>query len=191
MATNIIDTVRKNLGLPELQKIDPNFQETRKASAQSQADRLTQAALPAVMAGLYRMTRTEEGARELANNYVRHGNLSAIFRGHEQEVVRKVAAYAGVSEEAAITTMQGIADESVNVLNDAVGPDASFERMEHFMNGQRREILTHLPAALQMGETLGDETLDDRTQKMEGPVSSFVNRIGDTLSDGEQKQGEF
>ena len=59
------------------------------------------------------------------------------------------------------------------------------------MNGQRHNILVYLPAALSMGDVLDDETLDDKTNKMEGPVSSFMHKIENTLSDGDKKKGIF
>jgi hypothetical protein len=49
------------------------------------------------------------------------------------------------------------------------------------MNSQRHSILSHLPAAMKMGDVLNEETFDDRTNKMEGPVSSFLHRIEDIL----------
>ena len=39
-----------------------------------------------------------------------------------------------------------------------------------------------MPAALNMGELLHDNTLDDNTNKMEGPVSSLIQRIGSAFS---------
>lgn len=191
MATNIIETVQKNLGLPPLQKIDPNNQETTGKKAESTVDKLSQAALPAVLAALYRLTRMEDSTMELVNSDVQSDCLSSLFRGQDHEAVAKVAQYAGVSAEVARTTMEEIADESVVVLRRAVGENPGYEKVEHYMNGQRHHILVYLPAALQMGEILHDETLDDRTNKMEGPVSTFMHKLGDKLSDGESTSGTF
>ena len=52
------------------------------------------------------------------------------------------------------------------------------------MKGQRHNILLYLPAAMQMGDLLNDDTLDDRTNKMEGPISNFVHTIENKLSGG-------
>ncbi|MEO7924436.1 MAG: hypothetical protein ABIR30_12220 [Chitinophagaceae bacterium] len=52
------------------------------------------------------------------------------------------------------------------------------------MNDQRHNILVYLPAALNLGDLLKDESLDDRTNKMEGPVSNFMHKIEDILSQG-------
>ena len=117
--------------------------------------------------------------------------LREIFRGQDAEAVAKVARYANVSEEVAREAMSEIAGESVKVLREEAGDDPHYEKVEHYMNRQRHEILVHLPAALQMGQLLEDDTMDDRTNKMEGPVSTFMNKLGDNLADGESKQGTF
>jgi hypothetical protein len=41
-----------------------------------------------------------------------------------------------------------------------------------------------LPPALQMGDLLNDNTMDDRTNKMEGPISSMMHSIENKLSGG-------
>jgi hypothetical protein len=40
----------------------------------------------------------------------------------------------------------------------------------------------YLPAALQIGVLLNDDTLDDATNKMEGPISSLMQKIGAAFS---------
>ena len=50
------------------------------------------------------------------------------------------------------------------------------------MNDQRHGILVHLPAAMQMGDVLNEESLDDRTNKMEGPISNFMHAIENKFS---------
>jgi hypothetical protein len=40
-----------------------------------------------------------------------------------------------------------------------------------------------------MGYLLGDESMDDRTNKMEGPISSFMHTIEDKFSGGSKKEG--
>jgi hypothetical protein len=35
---------------------------------------------------------------------------------------------------------------------------------------------------MNFGDILHDETLDDRTNKMEGPISNFMHKIEDKLS---------
>jgi hypothetical protein len=51
-----------------------------------------------------------------------------------------------------------------------------------FFSNQRNNILLYLPAELKMGELLHNDTLDDNTNKMEGPVSSLMQSIGSAFS---------
>ena len=58
------------------------------------------------------------------------------------------------------------------------------EKIRLFMSSQRHNILVHLPAALQLGDFLHDNAMDDRTNKMEGPVSNVMHTIENKLSGG-------
>ena len=90
--------------------------------------------------------------------------------------MKKVADYAGVSVDEAQRNMEDISIEAVRLVKDSV-KNADAEKLRSYMNSQRHTILSHLPAALKMGDTLNEETFDDRTNKMEGPVSSFLHKI--------------
>ena len=191
MAANIVETIQKNLGLPPLKKIDPNIQEAKDLEYTSTPGKLAQAAVPAVLTALYRLSKTEEGSASLLFNRNADECMTEIFHGHSPEAVAKVAEYAGTSPEVAGDTMKKVAFESVRTLQQALGNDPSYEKIRNYMNGQRHNILVHLPATLHMGDILNDETLDDRTNKMEGPVSSMMHKIENKLSAGEQTQGTF
>ena len=71
--------------------------------------------------------------------------------------------------------MENIADEAVNNVRTSAGTKSSFEGLRTFMEGQRHNILVYLPPALKIGDILNDEAMDDRTNKMEGPVSGFMH----------------
>jgi hypothetical protein len=53
---------------------------------------------------------------------------------------------------------------------------------------EKPNILMYLPAALQMGHLLNDETIDDRIHKMEGPVSGFMNVFGEIFNQSEKSK---
>ena len=46
----------------------------------------------------------------------------------------------------------------------------------------RHIILSHLPGAIEIGSILNDNTLDDRTNKMNGPVSGIMHSIEKTFA---------
>jgi hypothetical protein len=187
MATSLVETIQKNLGYAPLCKVDPNIQEPKEKSAPDSSQRLAQAAIPAALTALYKLTRTEEGCRTIIANDGNTDWLGTIFEGRENVAVDKVARYAGTTETEAESAMENIADEAVRVLKSAANPRTP-EGLRAFMEVQRHHILVYLPAAMQMGDVLNDEALDDRTNKMEGPVSGFMHRIENLLSKGDQSK---
>ncbi len=187
MANNIVETIQKNLGFPPLQKIDPNIQETKEKVPRQTEEKLAQAAIPAVLAALYKFTRTDDGCRAVSSESDHPDWLGTLFEGKEKWAVDKVAQYSGVTTEKAESLMENIADESINSVKKSAGTKSP-DNIRTFMNGQRHNILVYLPAAMKMGDVLNDETLDDRTNKMEGPVSGFMHKIENALSKGDESK---
>ena len=175
---NLLETVQTKLGYEPLKKVDPNTQEINEVRNMTPDQKLAQAAIPAVLAGLIKYSDSPEGI-----NIIRGDNrnlLHQIYQGKEQYAVKQVAEYSGVSEEDTQTRMERISEESVSAVRQNVQtPDA--EKLRSYMKSQRHVILNHLPAALKMGDLLNEENFDDRTNKMEGPVSSFMHKIENLL----------
>jgi hypothetical protein len=182
--TNLVETVQNDLGLPPIKKIDPNIQETKEKNLQTPEEKLAQAAIPAVLTALYSFTRFDEGCSVILSKTERSDWLHVLFAGKENIAVKRVADYAVVSKAEAKKLMQKIAKEAVEVLKKEAGEDPTIESVRTVMDFQRHNILVRLPAAMQMGDLLNEETLDDRTNKMEGPVSNFLHKIEDILSKG-------
>jgi len=183
MKANIVEVIQKNLEYPELQKIDPNIQETKDNYIQSPVEKLAQAAIPAVLAGLYRLSRTAEGAAVLLQP-PKTNWLPDLFGDKKDGAVQKVAGYAGTDTAETRSQMENIATEAIRILRKDTGEDATPEKVKKYMSDHRHNILVYLPAAMAIGGMLDDEALDDRTNKMEGPVSNMVHKIEDKLSGG-------
>jgi hypothetical protein len=77
------------------------------------------------------------------------------------------------------------ADVSIIILQEQFANNVIIDAVMSFMSGQRDNILVFLPGPLQLGEMLHDDTLDDNTNKMEGPVSSLMHKIENIFSEGE------
>ena len=179
MVTNIVEAIEKNLGYQPLKKVDPNTQEIKDAQKMTPEEKLPQAAIPAVLAGMIKYSDGKDGISLLSNTENKNW-LGTIYCGKEQDAVRKVSEYAGVPAVDVQQHMERIANEAVRIVNDVVKtPDS--EKLRSFMNSQRHSILSHLPASMKMGDVLNEETFDDRTNKMEGPVSSFLHKIEDII----------
>jgi hypothetical protein len=188
MATNIIEALQMNLGYGQLEKVDPNSQQVTDRESN---EKLGQAAIPAVLTALYKLTRTEEGARQLLNDKPQGEWGNIIYKGKSGEAVEKVAQYAGVPVTQASTHMDKIAEHAVKLIREAAGKQPTPQKIQTYMNSQRHNILVYLPAALNMGDVLNDETLDDKTNKMEGPVSNVMHKIENTFSSADKKEGNF
>ena len=179
MVTNIVDAIQQKLGYPPLKKVDPNTQEIKDARKMSPGEKLPQAAIPAVLAAAIKYSDGKDGISLLTEDHNKNW-LTTIYCGKENDAVKKVADYSGVSTDEARKHMESISMETVEIVKEFVKtPDA--EKLRSFMNSQRHSILSHLPAAMKMGDVLNEETFDDRTNKMEGPVSSFLHRIEDII----------
>jgi len=179
MVTNLIEAVQKNLGYQPLKKVDPNTQEISDSNKMSPEQKLQQAAIPAVLAAMIKYSDGTEGITILTNNDNKDW-LGTIYSGKEKDAIKKVSEYAGVSQEQAEGHMENISDEAVKIVRDLIKPPDA-EKLRSLMNSQRHSILSHLPASMKMGDILNEETFDDRTNKMEGPISSFLHRIEDIL----------
>jgi ribosomal protein L7/L12 len=175
MVTNLVDAIQKNLGYPPLGKVDPNSQEIKGAKKMSSAQKLPQAAIPAVLAAMIKYSDGTDGINLLTLHENRNW-LGTFYSRKEKEAIKKVADYAGVGMDEAQRNMEDISNEAVRLVRESV-KNADAEKLRSYMNSQRHSILSHLPAVLKIGDTLNEETFDDRTNKMEGPVSSFLHKI--------------
>lgn len=181
---NLLEVIEHNLGLPPLQKIDPNTQEVNENKVQSNTEKLSQAAITAVMAGLYLFATYKEGAEAILRGNKSTDWVDTVFKTRKQEAIRRVAEYAEVPIEKAAALMDQVAREVVRITSEQVQGEARPNEVNEFFTQQRDKILQYLPAALQMGQLLKDDTLDDRTNKMRGPVSGFMHIVEKVFSSG-------
>jgi hypothetical protein len=184
MIQNLVDGVQKNLGF-ELKKIDPNVQGIKPNNIESE-DKLNQAAASAVLVALYKYSRSDEGAEQILCGDISQNWLQTMFGNEADNAAKKVANYALVSNERAVDQMNLIAQECVKTVRDK--RPMSLKDVKNMIASEKPAILMYLPPALQMGELLNDETIDDRTHKMEGPVSGFMNSFGEIFNQSEKSK---
>ena len=172
MEANIIKRIEAILGNNDsLQKINPNTQ----SPVSDQSISVDDAIVPAILAGFYKKTRDEAGANELLTQ-TSNNTFDIIFGDQKDNIVKSVANYAGTSESNAFTQMHQAADAIHKyVVGNLKHQDAA--SLMNYFTSQRTKILTQLPADLKMGELLNDSTIDDKTNKMEGPMSGLMHGI--------------
>jgi hypothetical protein len=182
MSVNLSETIQKNLGYPALHKADPNSQAVKDSSKQPDIHPLGQGAIPAVLTGLYRYVQTDEGAADFLRGDNSTGWADRIFNWDKNMAVRKIAAYADQPAIVVENTIDDIANEAVKVVKANLPANGGIKEVKLFFNDQRNIILSYLPAALHMGDLLHDAELDDKTNKMEGPISTMMHNIGSAFS---------
>lgn len=177
MAKNLVESIQTNLGFPELHKIDPNTQAVKESRSVVESKNLGQAAIPAVLMGLYKYGNTEMGSEDILRGNSSTNWLNVFFGDKKDEAIEKVSSYAGNSSEEAAGKMEEIAKEAVRLIRENTPHGAKFSDVKSYVAQQRSNILLYLPAELQISELVGDNTLDDRTNKMEGPMSNSMHFI--------------
>lgn len=172
MTHNIVELIQKNLGYPPLKKVDPNIQEVPEVAATPNimSESFAQAAIPATLVGLFVYVHSKEGEIDVKNKA--HANwMDTFFGRHSEEVVERVANYAGTDPGLTRKEMEKIAEEAIRIANEKKGDGA----IKLFFVNQRNTILSYLPAALQLGEVMNNDAFDDRTNKMHGPMSDHMH----------------
>ena len=182
MSIDLLETLQKNLGYPALQKIDPNTEAVVVDDKMPEEHKFSQAAIPAVLTAFYKYVQADEGAASFLRGDSSSNWVSKIFLGNQMEVVQKITAYSKEPGEDSIAKLNAMANETVKVVKENLPAGAEVKDVKLFFSSQRTKILLYLPAALNMGELLKDDTLDDNTNKMEGPISSLMHSIGAAFS---------
>lgn len=187
MSINLLEAVQIQMGYPALQKIDPNIPELAVILSTPNGHRFSQAAIPGILTALYKYSRTDEGVKNILKGNDYTDWIDLIFADIKQNAIQRIAFYSYYSMQNAEHKMNAIAAFSVRIIKETLPVESSIPDVKKFIAGQRSNILPYLPAVLQMRELLYDNTLDDPTHKMEGPVSNITNARGDRFSDGELK----
>jgi hypothetical protein len=171
MSIQLAKQIQKNLGYPALQEVNPDTQDIENKTP---SGLLTQASVATVLAGIYRYSKNMDNVHtiflETPENW-----LAKLFGDKEELVIEKVQEYTGASDNNVANTMNDVAYEAIKIIRKEAGN--STDDIRNLMTAERHDILKYLPGPLQMGTILNDNTLDDRTNKMEGPVSTFIHKV--------------
>jgi hypothetical protein len=185
MAINLIEAIQKEMGYAPLRKIDPNETHTS-IEFTNQSARLAQAAIPATLAGLYKLSRTPEGCEKILSGNFYTDKVNKTFGAEAEEMVSHISDFASVAREKAHTTCEAIAECAIKIMRNNLKPSPAVMDVRDFFTTQRNNILPYLVPDLKTGNIIKDDTIDDRTNKMKGPVSSFMHLIEKFFSDSDE-----
>jgi hypothetical protein len=177
---NIIETIQKNLGFDNLKKIDPNTQETVGEDNALGNAAVAQAGIPAILLGIY--NKLEENPDLNALGAEKGNLLESIFGKSTEVVVQQVENYSKVRDKHIAQQLEHIASESLRVIKEGVGDKPDENHIRNFVAKNKPDTLLYLPPSLELGTILKNNNLDDRTGKMEGPVSTFMRKVEKTFN---------
>jgi hypothetical protein len=172
MPVHLIQALCQQENIPMLPKIDPNTQDAPEGS-----DHLMQAVIPSVLAGFYKLTRSEQNALMICEEDFSVDWTSVLFGVQQKTLIEAIAAYSGNSEEVVADKIKEICGKCVILLCGNAQQKISTASIKDIFTQQRSDILQHLPAAIDIGKIVDDTTLDDRTNKMDGPLSGVMHSI--------------
>lgn len=177
MSIHLLEKIQQNLGYPALKKIDPNIQDVALDPTMPSQASFAQAAIPAVLAALYKFLKTNEAANLLLQEDHTNSWMEIIFEDKKAELIKRIASYSTYTQEKAERKVDEIANEAVRLIKENIQLPDQKASIQNIISDDRNNILPYLPAVLNIGELLGDTTIDDKTNKMEGPISSLMHKI--------------
>lgn len=187
MSTTIIDMMANKEGMDTLPKVDPNTQ-SNSSEEGPEVNLLSQAAITSVLAAFYKYSRDENSAEAIlqANEIMEWPDK--LFGHNKSNLVVKIASYAGVSAAQAKAKVIKVIADFIQVIKEVINDNAG-KSVKSVLTEERNNILLHLPAVLGIGKMIDDTTLDDRTNKMEGPVSGLMHAIEKTFAGSDNTKG--
>jgi hypothetical protein len=173
---NLVESIQKNLGYAKLYKVDPNTQDIDEKEKSFGNNSLAQAGIPAVLCGLFNYILQPEGDNfSLVPENAKW--LPLIFGNRLSDIIKRIADYAGTSIDSAKGELEHMADEAVRLLKENSIVKNGMSTLREFSLEHKNDALYYLPGALRTGEILGNNTLDDHTHKMDGPISGLMHSI--------------
>lgn len=174
---NLIESVQRHLAFARLQKEDPNQQKTGPGCHESHPEKLDQACVSAVLAGIYQFTREQDDAAKLLADKPGRTWLDVVFHRYPEKLEKKIADYTQCAASIIRQHLYSVAQKAVMEIKSAIGSGATGKEVKSYLTSQRIAILTRLPAELGVGTLLHNTTLDDATNKMHGPFSDFMHWV--------------
>lgn len=179
---NIVEAIQAKLGYSQLEKIDPNTNHVKNEDQMISMERLEHAATASMLAGFYKQA-TNDKDDDIPFKYVETENWTDIIFGTKaKEVKGKVAAFASADNQTANFEMNKVGIAVMNLFSETSG-DHNSDTFKSWIVDQRNNILPYLPPELHLGDDIfNDNTIDDRTNKMEGPITGIMHAIEKVFS---------
>lgn len=180
---SLIENMQERLGV-HINKIDINDPQQKHTSNDYTADLIAQATIPTILTGALQFYAAPDV--DYYQNLQNEG-VDSLLNNRTLAVAHAVAAFAQSTPEQATeylnktySAFQQVVQESTDITNT--------EELRDSLQNQQTEILSYLPGSLGLGDKLGIDALDDRSNKFQGPLSSLANKMfPDNVNNGEDR----
>jgi hypothetical protein len=174
---NIVESVQKNLGFEPLKKINPNTQDLNGDDMFIGNIALAQAAIPSILLGIFTKLEENPDASWLKNDSDHSGLFEQIFGKVSPAIKFQIEKFSKLKDKNSNQELEHISAESIRIVRDNIRDFSDKNSVRKYVADHKPDTLLYLPPVLQVGIILKNNNLDDRTGKMEGPVSSFMHSI--------------
>ncbi len=154
---NLIESIQQNLGYPSLKKVDSATQNVALDPTVSPDTRLSQAAIPAALAALFKFLKTDEGVYTiLDSNNIKDWTL-IIFGNAKVEVLRRVACYANYKQQVTEKKLNEIIEEAIRLIKASVEADTVFSSIKKLLSTfDAGKLSQYLPSVLNLNKILNE-----------------------------------
>jgi hypothetical protein len=182
MLVNLIKELQESSGYEVLVPVDPNKQDIPEAESVSQNQKIGQAGIPTILLGYYFLSRSKEGAEFIISGKNSTEWGKQLFKNREEAVIEKIMDYSSADRNIVAPALLALTKNARIIISNQVSEKTTVDDIMSLFTNEHHNILRHLPGTLQMGELLGDNTSDDQTHKMDGPISSMMHNISKGFS---------
>lgn len=167
MAKHLVEQLRQLLGVQELQRIDSENRDVAHET-ELRGQRLAQAAIPAVLAGLEIVARSNDDANMIGFSHLPGNSLQAIFNNKTDGIVKKIAEYASTGIPETLAFMVKAAEQAFELLRQETGGDTL--QVQALLQEQQEDIHSFLPLVIEIERIMRKESLGDRTHLLESQL---------------------
>ncbi|MEO5967554.1 MAG: hypothetical protein ABIP68_02190 [Ferruginibacter sp.] len=180
MAIDLLKATTEKLGYQPLKTVSSVNREVNE-----DANNAAQAIIPSVLVAFLNLAETDDGLA-LISNYNGNDWPTILFNEKKNAALENISKYSGFDNDQLIPEINKASRTVVNIINEEVKGSSNYNSdIKNLLNSQRKVILDHLPVSLDMGTMLSNDTIDDHTTKMQGPFSSFVQKITENFGKNE------
>ena len=147
---NLIESVQRHLAFARLEKESPNQQKADPTCHKYHPEKLDQACVSAVLAGIYQFTREESDAAKLLMPKMNRTWLEVVFHKYPVQLEKRIADYTQCATNVIRQHLYAIAQKAVMEIKSAIGSGATGREVKSYLTSQRMAILTRLPAELEV-----------------------------------------